>query len=86
MRMMTNEMLTKVTGGDNGDISYERKTGKALYKEGDEVEVYRTCLHCFTRKAIVEAVREYNGYITYYVSFVDSNEYKWATANDIQRD
>ena len=84
-KAMNNEMLTKVTGGDNGDVSYERKNGIALYKVGDQVEVYRTDLHITTRRAVVEAVREYDGYITYYVVFLDSNKFKWVTANGIQR-
>ena len=55
-KMMNDEMLRKVTGGDNGDTYKEIVKDMPLYSVGQVVKVYISGLHLFSRQATVLAV------------------------------
>ena len=85
MKAMNDEALTLVTGGDEGDLEYEIASGKALYKVGDHVEVYKTPMHWFlTWGGTITKVKVEDKCPWYFIE-LDNGMYGWYYSDDIQR-
>ena len=92
-RMMNDEMLTKVAGGNYGDTCKEFDSGIQFYNVGDTVEVFNTLFHASTKRGVIEAVgEEYlhvrdftGGYVPKYFVRYSRNSAEWVFANDIER-
>ena len=79
------KQLENVAGGNNHDTEKEARSGEALYKEGDIVEVYRDGLHVRTRRCRIDIVGGRDGRFIYYVIELPDETYGyWKTADDIQ--
>ena len=94
IKMINDEMLTMVNGGDNGDAEKDCSYEHPKYQIGDCVNVYLTGLHflCKTGKVIdksYRAVTDKNGVLKYHCWFykirfsIGLFSTDWFTADDI---
>ena len=95
MKIMNDEALTFVTGGDNGDARYEHDNGIQLYHVGESVEVYFSGYHITTVNATVievsttRMIKSWNDWneieVPYYLVKYAGGKTEWVTANGIER-
>ena len=88
---MRDEMLTKVTGGNYGDSSFEKRSCIPMYYPGDIVEVYTNFLHIFTNRGKIVKLKfqDFDKPYKYLVEFLDGNiagNRDWYEASDFEYD
>ena len=93
-KMMNDEMLVKVTGGDNGDARKDTKEDRPWYAVGDALWVYITPIHFL--RALRYVVDRYYGaefkaggeadYFCWHYKVKDdiTGLTSWVTADDIE--
>ena len=90
--MINDEILAKVTGGDNNDLQWEKEHGTPLYSVGESVERYLSIFHITTKAGVIldrhpvttSSGRTYWYYLFHHTDFELFNDV-WVTANDIER-
>ena len=85
IKVMNENALLKVTGGNNGDTDIENKSRTPLFSVGQSVEVFiMHYFHIHTRHATIVAVTpHYNGFV--YTVIYDNGDVKEVYADDIER-